>query len=233
MKDVLMTKMEEVVNETLTVFFTQVEREFNLPKDVLWKKWKGEEKSQPPPKKEGCVKKSDYQTFFSVQRNQMVKQNPNITFGEISKQVSHMWKKLSAEEKSQYSLTVPISPPTPQNTLENVRKEYMKLPTADLKNLCKEKGITVPKSRKKDEFITALVEWEETKQNSALLFKSDETMTKGRSKLELSAEDKDDEEEDFYFHDDGSSTSTESRTCDEDDTGILISDDDDIFGDED
>jgi len=232
MKDVLMTKMEEVVNETLIAFFSQVEREFNLPKDILWKKWKGEEKHHLP-KKEGSVKKSDYQTFFSIQRNQMVAQNPNITFGEISKQVSHMWKKLSAEEKSQFSYAILASPTTQQNTLENIRKEYMKWSATDLKSLCKEKGITIAKSRKKEELVNALMEWEEKKQHPTLLFKPEEMMTKGRSKLELSAEDKDDDEEDFYFHDDGSSTSNESRACDEEDTGILISDDDDIFGDED
>ena len=232
MKHILMTKVEDVVVETLKSFFTQVEREYNLPKEALWKKWKGEDKSSTAvvmPKKETINKKSDYQTFFSIQRNKMVKENPNITFGEISKQVSHMWKKLTREEKVQYTAnnTTPI---TEKTSLEDLRKEYIKISTADLKNLCKEKGI-VAKFRKKEEIIGALVEWEEKK--SGLVFSPDEMITKGRSKLELSAEDKDDEEEDFYFHDDGSSTSNESRACDEDDAGILISDDDDIFGDDD
>lgn len=232
MKHILMAKVEDAVAETLKSFFTQVEREYNLPKEALWKKWKEEDKSATAvvvPKKETLNKKSDYQTFFSIQRNKMVKENPNITFGEISKQVSHMWKKLTREEKIQYTAknTTPI---TEKTSLEDLRKEYMKISSADLKNLCKEKGI-VAKFRKKEEIVGALVGWEEKK--SGLVFSPEEMITKGRSKLELSAEDKDEEEEDFYFHDDGSSTSDESRACDEDDTGILISDDDDIFGDDD
>lgn len=231
MKEILMTKIEEVAAETLKSFFTQIEREFNLPKDALWKKWKEEEKSSIlTTKKETNSKKSDYQTFFSIQRNKMVKENPNITFGEISKQVSHMWKKLLPEEKIQYTNITPNN--NEKMTLENMRKEYMKVSTADLKNLCKEKGI-LAKFRKKEEIVSALVEWEEKKQHSNLMFKSEEIITKGRSKLELSAEDKEEEEEDFYFHDDGSSTSDESRACDEDDAGILISDDEDIFGEDD
>lgn len=232
MKDILMTKMENAVADTLKTFFTQVECEYNLPKNALWKKWKEDERSTPDvvvTKKETINKKSDYQTFFSIQRNKMVKENPHITFGEISKQVSHMWKKLTPEQKVQYTANN-TSPITNKTSLEDMRKEYMKMSTADLKNLCKEKGI-VTKFRKKEEIVNALVSWEEKK--SELVFKPEEMITKGRSKLELSAEDKDEEEEDFYFHDDGSSTSDESRACDEDDAGILISDDDDIFGDDD
>lgn len=230
MKDILTTKLEELVAETLMEFFTQVEREYNLPKDALWKKWKGEERTTVIPlKKESVNKKSDYQTFFSIQRNQMVKDNPNITFGEISKQVSLMWKKLTPEEKSQYSHILPHTIQATQ--LETLRKEYMKMSTSHLKDLCKQKGI-VSKLRKKEDIVNALIDFEEKKNNMNFVFKPEEVMSKGRSKLELSAEDKDEEEEDFYFHDDGSSSSDESRACDEDDAGILISDDDDLFGDD-
>lgn len=229
MKNILMTRVQDAADEALKSFFTQVESEYNLPADVLWKKWNDEEK--PIMKKEsttGTTKKSDYQTFFSVQRNRMVKENPNITFGEISKQVSHMWKKLSPEEKAQHSTSTVEQQPHIV-VREGLHKDYMKTSTADLKSICKEKGITT-KFRKKEDMVAALVEWEEKKKP---VFAANEVIPKGRSKLELSAEDKDEEEEDFYFHDDGSTTSNESRACDEEDTGILISDDDDIFGDDD
>lgn len=225
MKDILMAKVEEVVAENLKQFFTRVECEYSLPKDALWKKWKGEEKSIPIKETTTTSKKSDYQAFFSVQRNRMVKENPNITFGEISKQVSHMWKKLSPEEKAQHTHTTASASASPSQ--EDMRKEYLKTSTTDLKNLCKEKGIVV-RSRKKEDIVAALLDWDAKKP----VFQPEEMPSKGRSKLELSAEDKEDEEDDFYFHDDGSSTtSNESRACDED--GIMISDDDDIFGDDD
>jgi len=232
MKEIILSKIEEAMDENLKIFFKTIEHEYKMPKDTLWNKWKGGEKTfvvNDVVKKEGINKKSDYQIFFSIQRNRMVKENPNITFGEISKQVSSMWKKLGSSEKLKYSSTNAVKNTPP--SFDSLRAEYLKMPTNDLKNLCKEKGITA-KFRKKDDIINALLDWEEKKQQTPLAFKQ-EDLTKGRSKLELSAEDKDDEEEDFYFHDDGSSTTEESRACDDDDTGILISDDEDIFGDDD
>jgi len=231
MKEIVLSKIENVMDENLKVFLTNIEYEYKIPKDTLWKKWKDGEKTTINVIKKENNKKSDYQIFFSIQRNKMVKENPNITFGEISKQVSSMWKKLGSSEKLKYSSDVVKNTLPSPPSFDTLRTEYLKMPTNDLKNICKEKGITA-KFRKKDDIINALVEWEEKKQQTSLVFKQDE-ITKGRSKLELSVEDKDEEEEDYYFHDDGSSTSDdESRVCD-DDTGILTSDDEDIFGDDD
>lgn len=218
MKDTVISKMGEILDQHLREFFSTIETEYKLPKDVLWKKWKDDDKSV---KKD---KKSDYQVFFSIQRNKMVKENPNITFGEISKQVSIMWKNLSMEEKLYYTNIFQN-----ENSLDNLRKEYMKMPIQDLKNLCKEKEIN-HKFRKKEDMVNILMEWEETKQKNQLLTFNQE-LTKGRSKLELSAEDKEEEEEDFYFHDENNSSNGDSTVCDDDD--LLNSDeDDDMFGDE-
>lgn len=217
----VLSKMGEVLDQHLREFFSAVETEYKLPKDILWKKWKEEEKTLV--KKD---KKSDYQVFFSIQRNKMIKENPNITFGEISKQVSTMWKNLSAEERLYYSNLLQN-----ENSLDNLRKDYMKMPIHELKNLCKQKEIH-HKFRKKEEMINVLMEWEENKQKTQLLNFNQE-LTKGRSKLELSAEDKEEEEEDFYFHDDNSSNGGDSRVCGEEEDDLMTSDeDDDMFGDE-
>lgn len=216
----VISKMGEVLDQNLREFFSVIETEYKLPKDILWKKWKDDEKTV---KKD---KKSDYQVFFSIQRNKMVKENPNITFGEISKQVSIMWKNLSSEEKLYYSNLLQN-----ENSLDNLRKEYMKMPIQELKNLCKEKEIH-HKFRKKEDMVNILMEWEENKQKTQLLNFNQE-LTKGRSKLELSAEDKEEEEEDFYFHDDNSSNGGDSRVCgEEDDLLTSEEEDDDMFGDE-
>jgi hypothetical protein len=107
----------------------------------------------------------------------------------------------------------------------------MKMPIHELKNLCKQKEIH-HKFRKKEEMINVLMEWEENKQKTQLLNFNQE-LTKGRSKLELSAEDKEEEEEDFYFHDDNSSNGGDSRVCGEEEDDLLTSEeDDDMFGDE-
>ena len=234
MKKECMKKMGDMMDETLKEFFIMIEHEYKIPKNTLWKKWNDGDGSDdddnkvPIPLKKD-TKKSDYQTFFSIQRNRMVKEDPNITFGEISKQVSSMWKKLTPEEKMRYS----DIPKTPTQTFDDLHKEYMKISTTDLKNLCKEKGID-SKFRKKEDMANALVDIERKKHSSSSISLKQEDITKGRSKLELCAEDKDDEEEDFYFQDDGSVSSQESRAYDEDDAGILISDEDnDIFSDDD
>lgn len=220
MKDAVISKMVDVLDQHLQEFFSTIELEFKLPKDILWRKWKEDEKSSSMKRE----KKSEYQVFFSIQRNKMVKENPNITFGEISKQVSTMWKNLSVEEKSYYTNVLQN-----EHSIDSLRKEYIKMPIQELKNLCKQKNIT-QKFKKKDDIINTLVEWEEEKQKGQLLSFNQE-LTKGRSKLELSAEDKEEEEEDFYFQDDNSSNGNDSRVC-EDDDDIMTSDDDDLFGDE-
>lgn len=211
MKETLMTKMVEVVEETLKDFFATMEDELKLTKGILWRRWEGQTHVV---KKD---KKSEYQVFFSIQRNKMIKENPNIKFGEISKQVSIMWKNMSPEEKLHYA-----NASSQQQTIDNFRKEYGKMSIQELKDQCKEKGIVQGKSRKKDDLIEFLVAWQEKKQKETTL--THQEMSKGRSKLELTAEDKEEEEEDFYFQEDDGSLS--EVACDEDD---ILSSDDDIF----
>jgi hypothetical protein len=156
----------------------------------------------------------------------MIKENPNTTFGEISKQVSILWKKLTPQEKLKYT----TAPQENVHRLETLRKDYLKLSTQDLKNLCKEKGIH--KLRKKDDMVSALVSWEEDQQKGQLSIQQE--LSKGRSKLELSAEDKEEEEEDFYFHEEEDNGSSNEVLCDdEEDTTLGSSDEDDLFDDDD
>lgn len=215
MKDPIAVRVAALLDEHLKEFFSAVEAEHNLPKDALWKKWKEEDK--PSVKKDN--KKSEYQVFFSIQRNKMIKDDPNISFGDISKKVSVMWKKLTPDEKQRYA--------DDPSSLDDARTEYTKLSTPDLKKLCNDKALG--KFRRKEDMIGALVAWEEAARKEKLAL-SQET-SKGRSKLELSAEDKEDEEEDFYFDEDDAS-SRPAAGGDDDDDAILTDDDDDIFDDE-
>lgn len=214
MKDPIVVRMAALLDEHLREFFASVEAEHNLPKDALWKKWKEEDK---PVKKDN--KKSEYQVFFSIQRNKMIEEDPNISFGEISKKVSVMWKKLTPKEKQRYADDPSVGATT--------RTEYAKMPTPELKKLCKDKNLG--KFRKKEEMIEALTAWEEAARKEKLAL-SQET-SKGRSKLELSAEDKEEEEEDFYFDEDDASSNAPPPPCGGDDDDL--SSDDDIFDDDD
>lgn len=228
MKDNVVSKIGNVLDEYLKEFFSIVETEYSLPKDILWKKWKEDEKFVKKDNNHNN-KKSEYQVFFSIQRNKMVKENPNITFGEISKQVSILWKKLNPQEKLQYATT----PLDNAQTLDNLRKDYMKRSIQDLKNICKTKGI-ISKLRKKEDMVNSLIGWEETQQNGQLSIQQE--ISKGRSKLELSIEDKEEEEEeeDFYFNDEEEIGCSNEVICDDDDeTEMATSDEDDIFEEDD
>ena len=57
-------------------------------------------KSTAPPKKRPL---SSYMLFFTEQRPILVKENPDLTFGEIGRKLGEIWKeKLSPTEKAKY-----------------------------------------------------------------------------------------------------------------------------------
>lgn len=212
-------KLADVIDGQLKEFFTIIEDEYDISKDSLWRRWKEGDK---PIKKDIAIKKSDYQVFFSSQRNRIVKDNPNLSFGEISKQISTMWKNLSPQEKLQVTVSIP--------SFADMRTTYTNMSVQELKSACKEKNIA-GKLRKKDDMVEALVNWEESKHQKNIKQEN----SKGRSKLELSAEDKEEEEDDFYFNGDEEEEETASIVAadDDDDTAIISSDDDDIFDEDD
>lgn len=47
-------------------------------------------------------KKSAYQNFYSITRNILSENNPELTFGNISTMIAERWKALSDEEKKKY-----------------------------------------------------------------------------------------------------------------------------------
>lgn len=98
-------QFETIMNNELKSFFSSIEEDYKLTKNSLWNKWttihKYEAVAQVE-KKARDPKKSNYQVFFSIQRNKITQTTPNITFGEISKRVSAMWKELPPEEKAKY-----------------------------------------------------------------------------------------------------------------------------------
>lgn len=96
------TLMIEKLDNELSTFFASIEKEFHLPENIIMQRWNDNADIKPTKKKD--AKKSNYQVFFSIQRNIIMKNNPDMTFGEISKMISSLWKKISPTERATYTL---------------------------------------------------------------------------------------------------------------------------------
>ncbi len=149
------------VEEELKKFFEIIEGKYKIEKGTIWGEWVNTTIITPPQHlishptttkiEEGVgvkpkdiqLKKSNYQVFFSIQRNKLMKENPNMTFGEISKMVSSMWKQVPPEEKKTY--------------VQSENDQFLHLSMKDLKKLCKEKDIDC-KNMKREEMIESLGE---------------------------------------------------------------------------
>lgn len=213
-----------VVDEELKSFFETIEKKYKIPTGSLWTDWNGEKQvivttNAVLPEEKKDLKKSNYQVFFSIQRNKIMKENPDISFGEISKKVSAMWKQIPQEEKKCYVQE------------DSHEKNLDQLSIKDLKRICKDKSIQ-SKNMKKEDMIQALSSTSKScipKACDPVLIALKPSATDSRSKLEISIAD-DKEEEDFFFEDELNS----ERGMEEDDLddGDLPDDcdDDDLFG---
>jgi len=121
--------MKTRFDQLLREFFDEIETEYSIPKGQVWKKWSTTDEKIVPIEnnrsnnttttsitttttkkaaKDG--KKSRYQVFFSIQRALLMKKNPSMTFGDISRKVSEMWKLVPPAEKLQYTESTTTTP---------------------------------------------------------------------------------------------------------------------------
>lgn len=227
-----------MTQDMLKPFFENMEKKYKIPVGTFWKEWTGEKKdidvpktpqilstpSSPPPTKEPKeLKKSNYQVFFSIQRNKIMRENPSMTFGEISKKVSSMWKQVPPEEKKTY-----VQDENDQNHLDH-------LSIKELKKLCKDKQIE-SKNMKREDMIQALSKkpLKEPCSSGSKVLVTTPHLNSSRTKLELADEDKD--EDDFFFEEElDSDQGLEEDELEEEevDTGSDLEEDEDIFGEED
>lgn len=220
MRSQLSQKMMCMVDEELKVFFDKMEKKYRIPTGSLWNEWEDTETATTTvvaaaeeSKKDN--KKSNYQVFFSIQRNKIMKENPNMTFGEISKKVSAMWKQVPAEEKKRYVQE------------DGVDGNLDQLSIKDLKKICKDKSIQ-SKNMKKEDMIQALSSKCQKGKITDPVLISLKPASHSRSKLEISISD-DKEEEDFFFEDElNSERGLEDEDIDEADMNDDC-DEDDIF----
>jgi len=233
--DQLLTTMETVLKK----FFLTAEKHYKLPENALSRLWKGEPvetttvpvktevaSSKPKQKEEG--KKSSYQIFFSQQRTVIMKQNPKASFGDVSKQVSAMWKTMSTEQKNRF-VDTPATKVEEKSTLPDKAKSgsKKKAPPASTPILSPPIVATTNKVATRPPAIVSTKKTVERKSVVPL----------GRTKVEIppmeeEKEDPDDEE-DFFFQEDDVATNDGDCDGDEFDDDLDDNDDSTIFEDDD
>jgi hypothetical protein len=95
-------------------------------------------------------KKNGYQVFFSLKRNELKNTNPQISYAEITKEISNMWNKLSQTEKNKY-----CSEMLPQLKTTFTFEELNDKKMSELKEICEKYGIK--KGGNKSELIKNLL----------------------------------------------------------------------------
>jgi len=207
------TNLIHMIDEQMRSFFSTVEPQLNLAPGTLWQKWEENQKTVVPDKAKGA-KKSNYQVFFSMQRDLIIKKQADITFGDISKQVSTMWKNMTAEEKAKYACeeSSPVSTTT----------------TATVTITTAKKPATAAKKPQKTTVVDA--------GDSSSVHIVQAAKKSARSKLELTVEEEKEEdvEEDFFFQEENSESEDASDGSDDiDDLGDIDECDENMYVDED
>lgn len=64
-------------------------------------------------------KKTAYQNFFTITRNELKEENSKIAFGELSKMISSKWKELSSVEKKKYNSISSVTKKEENNNYED------------------------------------------------------------------------------------------------------------------
>jgi hypothetical protein len=165
----LIKKINKSIDASITDFCSAIATKFDLDKDELVKLWHENDGS----KKSKIVKKRSSFVNYSAQiRSVILEENPELTFGEISKETSKRWKLLSDEEKEQYksnvgdSLVAQVST-TKKSKASKTAKDSNDLNSkkvAELKAMCKDKGLPVKGT--KQELIHRLTEKLSSEDNS-------------------------------------------------------------------
>ena len=206
----LYRKMQKTVDAAVEEFCRRLaEQHSDLQVEEMMTLWKETAKA-PKKSSDKPKKRTAYMNFSQVMRAELKEKNPNITFGEISTQISSLWKNMSVEEKAKYNTTIttPPAPPaaspltTPEAPSEGASEVMIpaapkkaapkkaakivaspsspvlvkakktkkegpkKLSLAELKKLCKEKGLGIKGLKKREEFEELLESIEDTNSSS-------------------------------------------------------------------
>lgn len=129
-------KMETEINLVISRYISQYQKTILLEyptvqAETLDRLWQGlvrkEVRSTEVKKKKP---KTAYQHFFAIRREELSATNSQLSFGELSKQVSQQWKTMSVDEKNKYgmapsSLPDVDKPVTFDNILQFAEDDYI------------------------------------------------------------------------------------------------------------
>jgi hypothetical protein len=166
-----MKKINKIVDASIQDFCQQIATKFDLNKEELVEMWNT---STSANKKKAPKKKSPYQNYSNYLRPILLGENPEMTFGEISKETSKRWKLFTPAQKQEYALSSQNQDVDAEHDVDAEPKKQVKKPTkkqdkktsddssldkkklSELKDLCKAKGLSV--NGKKQELIERLTD---------------------------------------------------------------------------
>jgi hypothetical protein len=143
----LFKSIHTVIFQYIDIYTTLINKEHGIDKENLIKLWKQVELNPPTisidknitnssvaPKKIVSV----YVQFCNKHRSILKQKNPNMSFGDISKELGKMWRSLSQQEKDNYQIS---SKPQKIEVIEEQKEDYSKLSFTELKQICEERNL--------------------------------------------------------------------------------------------
>lgn len=167
----MIADIEKVVNVAVFRFLEETSKEFDIPFERLKENWRrfnntstqsvlGTVPSLAPTtgkttveknksKTSGTSKKSAYQNYFALKRNELKKDNPELSFGELSTRISSLWKNLSKQEQERFGSTesAPAASVGRRAREEETRPSFTfdglnGMTMCELKKLCESRGLS-------------------------------------------------------------------------------------------
>ena len=132
--------IQKMLDNRLAQFIDYTSNKTGVDRKVLMDCWI---QSQAIENKTTKTKKSHYQIFFSAKRLQLKEEQPSISFGDLSKQISKMWNSMNKEEQLQWVQH--------QST---PKADYAAMKMSELKTLCEKRGLK--KTGNKTELVNIL-----------------------------------------------------------------------------
>jgi len=173
----LLKKIAKSIDASVADFCDAIAARFDIDKTELLEMWT---KTNGGSGLKKTKKRSAYVSFSVQIRPVVIQENPDLKFGEISKEISARWKALSAEEKAKYASVkekAAVSPEASPKAAKKTKKastkpkktdaspkenlpalpdgHFSKMKIQELRDLCKEKGFKT--SGNKMELIDRLV----------------------------------------------------------------------------
>jgi hypothetical protein len=141
-----MNKIAKNIETSVLEFTRLIAEKYDLQQDILMDMWTDVTKMKTKASK-AKKPQSAYQIFSAEQRKLIKEMEPNMTFGDVAKEIGTRWRELSSKEKAAYAPTTAAK----TSDLQGLSKQQ-------LLEMCSAKGIKIAKNKSKDEIIAAIQE---------------------------------------------------------------------------